>query len=421
MITALRGALKPTAGRVVRVIRDTTEWRGFEAQWKALWEVSPTASPPLRWEWLWEWWRLYGDAYADGGRGLRVFVIERESALVAALPMYVGQSLGNPLAPKDLRFLSTGEAQSEETCAEYLDLLHEPGKAAFAEQAFASAVAEEMSEGLGRIQLSSLSTESPLLNWADRFESDGYVVRKNLSGPTFVANLEGGCDAYLARLSANSRSQARRLLRGVNSEKLSFELATDAHAIDRAYRELVDLHQARWQTAGQPGCFASRRFTEFHRALAHQLAPIGGAVLARLAIKDKPLAVIQGYVSRGKFDFYLSGTALDADAPVRSPGIAAHLCLKVHLAAQGITRYDYLPGTSRYKAQYSTDEYPLAHFVLEKPGIAALAHRVSDTGIRAARKALLLVRRSSDTRPAPSPSLKAPDANYLASMPRDVI
>ncbi len=33
-----------------------------------LFEVAPTASPPLRWEWVREWWRIYGPVYGDCGQ-----------------------------------------------------------------------------------------------------------------------------------------------------------------------------------------------------------------------------------------------------------------------------------------------------------------------------------------------------------------
>ena len=44
-------------------------------------EASPTASPPLRWEWLRQWWRVYGPVY--GGRGLRIVTVHRGGHLIA--------------------------------------------------------------------------------------------------------------------------------------------------------------------------------------------------------------------------------------------------------------------------------------------------------------------------------------------------
>ncbi|HTE17628.1 MAG TPA: hypothetical protein VK689_04515, partial [Armatimonadota bacterium] len=115
---------------VLRVVSDEREWDALEGEWNELFDASPTASPPLRFEWLREWWRLFGPVYGDRGSGLRVYTVRRESQLIGALPLYVGASSRLPMAPRRLGFLSTGEAEAEETCATYLDLLHLPGAAA---------------------------------------------------------------------------------------------------------------------------------------------------------------------------------------------------------------------------------------------------------------------------------------------------
>jgi hypothetical protein len=56
--------------RAVHVVRDVGELEGLKAEWKALFEISPTASPPLRWEWIREWWRIFGPVYPEPGHGL---------------------------------------------------------------------------------------------------------------------------------------------------------------------------------------------------------------------------------------------------------------------------------------------------------------------------------------------------------------
>ena len=95
---------------------------------EALFEVSPTASPPFAWEWVREWWRIYGPVYGDGGRGLRIITVRRGPDLIGILPLYQRSSAG-PWAARQSRFISTGAAEFEETSTEYLDLLHLPNSA----------------------------------------------------------------------------------------------------------------------------------------------------------------------------------------------------------------------------------------------------------------------------------------------------
>jgi CelD/BcsL family acetyltransferase involved in cellulose biosynthesis len=378
------GDLRSKASCTVLVVTDSAEWLTLESAWKALWNVSPTASATLRWEWLSTWWRVYGPKYGAGQNALRILIVQRGTDIIGALPLYVGYPAPIPFAPRPLRFLSTGESGDEETCAAYLDLLHKPGE----EKACVTAIERTLANGpradWERLELSYLPGTSPLASLLSDTPHDRRWTPER-QAPCCIANLSGGIEEYLGRLSSNSRAQARRLLRAVDAARLNFEVATPAN-VDEFYDQLVELHQARWAQAGQPGCFASPRFSEFHRSLAHQLIPTKDAVLARLTHEGRPLAVIQGYKAGRKFDYYLAGTAMDSEnGPIKSPGIAAHLLLKSYLYENGVTYYDYLLGYARNKAQYTTDEHPISRLVVERKGLKRLAHQLSHFSVRGAR------------------------------------
>ena len=68
----------------VRVIRELDDWEHLRPQWDELFEASPTASPPLRFDWLRTWWDIYGSTYGDGGRGVRIFTVWRGRTLIGA-------------------------------------------------------------------------------------------------------------------------------------------------------------------------------------------------------------------------------------------------------------------------------------------------------------------------------------------------
>ncbi|MDB5293879.1 MAG: hypothetical protein JWL69_5120, partial [Phycisphaerales bacterium] len=112
------------AQAIAHVIRDVWEWDRLEPEWDKLFAHSPAASPPLQFRWLREWWQVYGPVYGDGGRGLRVIVVRRDGRLIGALPLYEQHAGIGPLMVRRLGFISTGEAEFEETCPENLDLLY---------------------------------------------------------------------------------------------------------------------------------------------------------------------------------------------------------------------------------------------------------------------------------------------------------
>jgi CelD/BcsL family acetyltransferase involved in cellulose biosynthesis len=147
-------------------------------------------------------------------------------------------------------------------------------------------------------------------------------------------------------------------------------LAAESQA-DEFFNDLVRLHQERWKTEGKPGCFAAPRFTEFHRSLVADWLPGQKAVLARLSIEGKAVAVLYGFVTGSKFDFYQSGVDMSGSARLRSPGSLAHLLLMRALADRGITCYDFLRGSSSYKERLATGENRLVSLQAWRPSLRA--------------------------------------------------
>jgi CelD/BcsL family acetyltransferase involved in cellulose biosynthesis len=365
----------------VRIAREESEWDAVRSEWNALFDASPHAPPALHFIWLRTWWATYGAAYGSGG--LRIATVWRGSRLIGALPLYAGGDRG-PFDAPTLRFLSTGEAEWEETCPEYLDLLYLPGE----EDTCLAAVSDVVARlTWDKLELLDVSSGSPLVT---QF-TPGATVASSARGACPVADLEGGFDAYLARLSPNSRQQARRLLRGAARAGATFELAAP-EAGDRAFGDLVRLHQMRWNSEGRPGVFAAPRFTAFHRALVREWLPSGRAILARLAVGEECLAVLYGFRSGGAFAFYQSGVDLSRAGAIDSPGIVAHLLLIKALAQAGVMEYDFLRGRASYKTRLSTRERPVVALQAWRPTLRAGACRSLQLASRAARRGLRLLR-----------------------------
>ena len=201
-------------GLQVDVLDDVASWDALELEWGELFEASPTASPPLRWEWLRQWWRLYGPVH--GGRGLRIVTVRRGVRLIGALPLYFHIGRRSPLWAHHLGFLSTGESKSEAIWPDYLDLLHAPGEARTCLDAILPAL---LNPAVGRwdiLDLWDIGGGSPLLAWRDQAPR-GVRVVVIPRGACPVADLSEGFEAYLRRLSAN----AKACMRGKCSEPSS--------------------------------------------------------------------------------------------------------------------------------------------------------------------------------------------------------
>lgn len=355
---------RPCAGISLetRIIEDVAEWDALRAKWQALHAQTPGASTALDFVWLREWWRVYGAIYGDGG--LRIVTIWQNGVLVAALPLYLGQARRGPVWVRELRFLSSGEDEYEESCADYLGVLLRPGLRDAVMPTLAAAVS---AIGWEHLTLPDMDARSPLLG--ETFQPSGVPTghrRVVPRGVCPVASLRQGFDAYLSGLSANSRAQARSRMRKCVGAGGSFEIA-DAATAAAIFDELVALHQQRWRRQGLPGCFGAPRFVAFHRSLVRAWVPEGRAVLGRLSLEGRPLAVIYGFITDGKFDMYQLGVDVESESVISSPGIVANLLLMQALSERGVTAYDFLRGSSRYKASLSDSEQALASLYLSRP------------------------------------------------------
>jgi CelD/BcsL family acetyltransferase involved in cellulose biosynthesis len=402
--TSSRATTLPAAS--VAVVREFAGAETLQEEWERLFEASLTASPPLRWEWLREWWRVYGPTYGIQGDSLRLLTVRRGGRLIGALPLYVGLLGPRMLGCRRLGFIGTGETEFEETCPDYMDLLHvseekEICLRALAQFLFASG------ETWDELDFTDISEKSPLLASRDLLPRD--VKAKVIPrGECPIADLSGGFERYLQRISTNTRHQARRWLREAERANVVFELASSSQDTEVFFDQLVQLHQQRWNSVGKRGCFASPRFSEFHRTLAHLWVPTGKAILGRLSLAERPIAVLYGFVAGSKFDFYQSGILLEETDAIRSPGNVAHLRLMKTLAEVGITKYDFLRGCSSYKERLATDHASLVRLSMARATMRQRFGQVIQIFQKGTRKAWAIASRKLPRRSGAPPRLFPP-------------
>jgi CelD/BcsL family acetyltransferase involved in cellulose biosynthesis len=351
-----------------RIIDNSNDWDTLYPHWAALFDNSLQAAPPLRFAWLRNWWRHYGSMYRDGKSALRILTFWRGIQMIGALPLYKSVAHSSVVSAHRIGFISTGEDEAEETRPDYLNLMCLAGEEA--------ACLNQLRKTLRRVEcdfleLLDLPGTSPLL--ADHGWWDGQLDLVP-TGHCPIANLQGGFDAYLARLSSHNRKNARRVLRLARQAGATLEIAAAGNT-DEFFNDLVRLHQSRWKSLGEPGCFSAARFEAFHRSLAQESIPAGHAALARLRIQGRSVAALYGFRTESKFDLYQSGIETTDTNGLPSPGIAANLMLMAHLQEQGVNRYDFLRGQCQYKNSLATEQCPLYALRAWKQTSRAMAFR----------------------------------------------
>ncbi|MDZ7619271.1 MAG: hypothetical protein U1E05_19910, partial [Patescibacteria group bacterium] len=251
-----------------RCLNDMSALQSYAEVWNRM-----AAGLPFRsWEWLSTWWRHYGPSAGRGHRARELHVVcvfdEGESP-VGFAPFYAEETA---TAGRVLRLLGDGEV-----CSEYLGVLADPGR----EEAVAGAVASHLADSshasrsdLARwdlIQLEAVNAGDPVLGPMLRQFPDLDCTVHCRPGPgCWRVELPATWDEMFERLSKNQRRQVRRLLAANARRDITVHEVERLSELPAAFASLVDLHHRRWRERGQPGCFASERFLEFHREVAPQ-------------------------------------------------------------------------------------------------------------------------------------------------------
>jgi CelD/BcsL family acetyltransferase involved in cellulose biosynthesis len=319
-------------------------------------------------QWTSAWLHHFGDLVAA-----RVAVAEVEGRVcgLALLTRSREHRIG-PLRLATCHFGTAGEPAGSSACVEYNGLLVEdPYRVAFAKRLIGLAKSSRCDEvrldGFDDASAQVLARELPCAE----------VISRTSRYFDLEAARECGA-TVMETLGASTRSSLRRALKKTGEVEVAQAATLDQ--ADDIFSELIELHQARWQSAGQPGAFANRRFAAFQRELVTRLLPEEQVVLLRVRSQSLTIGCLMLLVDRGRLLDYLSGFAPFDATP--SPGIVSHYLAMERALRQGFRAYDFLVGDKRHKDNLATDSRELIWAVWRRP---SWKNRII-AGLRAAKR-----------------------------------
>jgi CelD/BcsL family acetyltransferase involved in cellulose biosynthesis len=338
-----------------------TQWRDLERR---------VANVPLAASshWTAAWLHQYADVI-----NARVIVAEAAGRVCGlALLVHSREQRVGPLRLSTCHIGTAGEPASDSVCVEYNGLL--------VEEAYRAAFASKLMEHSG----SSRCDEIRL----DGFdEESSRELLQGLPDATINSRTSRYFDLDAARqrgasvlesLGGSTRSSLRRALK--KTGEIEVTQAANLDEADDILGELIELHQARWQSAGQPGAFASRRFSAFQRELVTRLLPEERVVFLRVRSRTLTVGCLMLLVDRGRLLDYLSGFASFEVTP--SPGIVTHYLAMERALAQGYRAYDFLVGDKRHKENLADSSQNLVWAECRRPSLK----NCTIAGLRAAKR-----------------------------------
>jgi CelD/BcsL family acetyltransferase involved in cellulose biosynthesis len=360
----------------VRRVENLTELEPYRAEWKAVDGGTPFRS----WSWLTTWWRHYGQGRP--GRELSVWLVFQnqlsgDPALVGALPAYIGESWAKG---RVLRLLGDGEV-----CSDHVGLLAAHGM----EEAVAGALASTLSEQADwdLLDFAGVDADDVATNaLIDQLALTNAAVTRMEADRCWVIDLPPTWEEFLAMQSKSHRKQLRQMdARVLQSGRARWRLVESPAEFATAWSTLIDLHQRRRQSLGEPGCFASRTWAAFHWDVAQQLLAEGRLRLSVLELDGRPIAAEYHFVGAAATYAYQGG--VDPDRLHDEPGQLSTICSIKRAIDEGQRQFDFLRGDEPYKAHWrATPRSTVRLVAIPSRTMPRLRHAVW-SGVRQASRA----------------------------------
>ena len=325
------------------------------------WDSLARGVPFRSWVWMSSWWRHYGRDRSRPDRKISLFVLgvlDPAGDLLAIAPWYLENSASQG---RVLRFLGLGEI-----CSDYLSVFCQPGLEDRVTAALADWLTKvntapaDRSAGSGANQWDLLeltgvdAQDAAVERLAERLQSLGNTVHRRAGPNCWRIELPTSWDQFLARLSKDHRKRVRRAERGMLATgRVVLHSVERLQDLPRAREILIDLHQRRRTRLGEPGCFASSRFTAFHRDVMPELLRNGQLHLDWLELDGEPMAAEYQLAGSGVIYAYQAG--VNPDALEHSPGQLSHISVLRRAIEQGCRAFDFLRGDESYKAHWRAE------------------------------------------------------------------
>lgn len=351
----------------IKKIVTSEDFSRLRESWNALLAYSPVDSFFLRWEWLWFWWNAYRTDKCE----LCILIISRGEDIIGIAPFYLTEISWKSLYTiRRLMFLGT---KSKNIISEYMDIICRSGmEEVVFREIFSFIEKENLCDDicLHKVDASSIS-----LHFFKRLCAEyKYQCIINNMGISPYVRLPENHDLFMDSLSGtmrhNIKTSKKRLYKYDN---IVFRKTSGVSEFEADFKELVRLHQWRWQSRNLTGSF-SGYFYSFQETVLKEMLLNGNLELVFLSVSGKNIAVLYNIKYKKKIYYYQGGLDVSFDKRL-SPGLLLHSYCIEKAIRDKINEYDflYMGQLDGYKKRW-TDQYrKLCDISVTRSGILKIA------------------------------------------------
>jgi CelD/BcsL family acetyltransferase involved in cellulose biosynthesis len=254
------------------------------------------------------------------------------------------------------------EALGNYKIADYGPVAAAPGS----EERVAAATFEWLERrGAGELRLWGMVAGSTLERaFAAAAATSGWAVQEEAEAVCPRAELMGGWEAYLGRLSKHDRHELRRKLRNFEARgKVAFEVETEPAAVAAKMDVLFEMMRA---SHDRKAGFLTPQMEAFFRDVGATFAGLGIARLCTLTLDGDPAAMLLAFENETDVFLYNSGYAPALAA--FAPGLVSKALALRDAIERGKTTFDFLRGEEEYKFRLGGQARQLVRMTMRREG-----------------------------------------------------
>ncbi|WP_164101504.1 GNAT family N-acetyltransferase [Candidatus Laterigemmans baculatus] len=341
-------------------IERTDDLSGLMAE-SAAWDDLSGGVPLRESAWLGNWWAVYG-------RGLEAYVVtvrDRDAALCGLLPLY---RLKTAREGRTLSAMGDGT-----TCTDHFSLLARERDS----QAIAAAVGQWLArasrdarDGWDLIDIDGIvGGDRTAAAMTAALCGEGATSHASSRMSTWIKDTSDDWEAHLARLSKTHRRKTRQHRKRLEAgREFSLRIAASKEEVRTDLNQLMDLHQRRWTSVGEPGSFATLESRQFLHSTAQALFDRGQLQLASIVVDGETAGSELRIIGRDRM-MYCYCTGMDPAFADLEPGRLLNIQGLVYAYEQQLRGIDCLRGDEPYKARLLAEPRPLIRLRIVAPSL----------------------------------------------------
>lgn len=311
------------------------------AELKQSWD-NLESNPLKSFAWNFSWWNEFG---LDDQ--LQVFCgYDDKRQLVGLAPMFADRWLSQ----KRLRFIGSGT-----TCTDYARLIASPQH----RESFATEFVHHIASSpeISMVEFEGVVAEHDEF-LREQLQDHSYWQYNSELEPTWKISLPATWEEFQKNSKKSLRRKIKKALSRLSSSEFQIRSSADDVDFDEAFATLVELHQDRFTSKGEPGVFKDERFARFLNTAAAELVATERAEIL-IAEQDGTPIIAQLYLLDDSGpQLYQAG--IRTSAMKSEPGHLLFTFAVRQAIERGYSTFDFLRGNESYKPYWGAQVQPLS-------------------------------------------------------------